>query len=116
MRANISCDRTETLREKIAAERSDHHAEPLNQSSSCGPARQRADRDPAQMQQAGGDDKADAVGQWIGGARKLGPMRVSMKNRKHGDDDRGGREWQTQAEGQPHLEPGPTARSRLPAS
>ena len=84
--ACISCDRTKALREEIATERSDHHAEPLNQSASNGPARQPCDHDPAQVEQAGGDDKAGAV---IGGcefgssARKFAP--VSVKDREHGD-------------------------------
>jgi len=43
---------------KIATERSDRHAEPLNQPAASRPARQRADHDPAQVEQAGGCDKA----------------------------------------------------------
>ena len=49
------------------------------------------------MKEAGGDDKTGAISQWIGGAWKLGPMRVSVKDREHRDDDGGGGKRQTEA-------------------
>ena len=50
------------------------------------------------MKQASSDDKADTIGQRIGGTRQLRPMSVAVKDRKY-CNDRGGR---GKRQAQPH--------------